>query len=324
MTFVRSTLFAFLGVINWQKSSCMSMSTSSLRVIDSHLHVWASKDETSAFPYAEGQDPPGSLASVASTGELLKQMDKSGVVGALIVQPINHKFDHSYVINAVKNHPDRLKGMLLHDPSLSSDQAVSRLEELALKGFVGVRFNPYLWPKTGEKSWEPMSAGAGLATYKRCAELKIPVGVMCFQGLELHYDDIQELLKASPETTLVLDHFAFTSLSEAGTEAFELLLKLAKYSQVYVKISALFRQGDVFPYDLVVKERLKPLLEAFGPERCMFGTDFPFVLEQEGQYGGTVDLVSSWLEGNDKARNAVMGGTAEAVFGAWGAKRDEL
>jgi len=297
----------------------MSISTGRVRVIDSHLHVWASEEESATFPYAEGQDPPDSLASVASASELLKKMDDSNVSGALIVQPINHRFDHSYVINAIKTHPDRFKGMLLHDPSLPEDQAIARLEELSLNGFVGVRFNPYLWPKTGEKTWEPMSAGAGLATYKRCAELKMPVGVMCFQGLELHCDDILELLKVSPETTLVLDHFAFTSLSETGSESFQMLLELAKHPQVYVKISALFRQGDTFPYARVVEERFKPLLEAFGPERLMMGTDFPFVLEQKEQYGGTVDLVSSWLGEDNKARTSVMGGTAEKVFGSWGA-----
>jgi predicted TIM-barrel fold metal-dependent hydrolase len=202
---------------------------------------------------------------------------------------------------------------------------VARVEELALQGFCGVRFNPYLWPSTGDKTWEPMAAGAGLAVYQRCAELRMPVGVMCFQGLELHYEDILALLQASPDTTLVLDHFAFTSVAaEAGQEAFALLLQLAQYPQVHVKISALFRQGDGHPYERVVKERLQPLLATFGPDRLMFGTDFPFVLEQTGQYGGTVDLVSSWLQGDDKARQAVMGGTAETVFGAWGAQRDEL
>jgi predicted TIM-barrel fold metal-dependent hydrolase len=329
MAIVRATtLFAFLSVIHGQKSRGMSMATTSrrrLRVIDAHLHVWASRQETSAFPYAPGQEPPEALASAASTGALVTQMDQSGVTGALIVQPINHKFDHSYVMHAMQEHPDRFKGMLLHDPSLSSEEAVSRVEELALQGFVGVRFNPYLWAKTGDKTWEPMAAGAGLAVYQRCAELRMPVGVMCFQGLELHYDDILALLQASPDTTLVLDHFAFTSVSAEGNgnQAFALLLQLATYPQVYVKISALFRQGDVYPYERVVKERLQPLLAAFGPDRLMFGTDFPFVLAQTGHYGGTVDLVSSWLQGDDKARQAVMGGTAEAVFGAWSAPRDE-
>ena len=78
----------------------MTSSTSNaFSVIDSHLHVWATADESkSNFPYSEDQTPQSQLQNEASPEKLLEQMDKAGVDGALIVQPINHKFDHSYVI----------------------------------------------------------------------------------------------------------------------------------------------------------------------------------------------------------------------------------
>ena len=72
-------------------------------------------------------------------------MEKSGVDGASIVQPINHKYDHSYVADIIEKHPTKLKGMLLHDPSLTATEAVTHFEYLSLQGFCGVRFNPYLW-----------------------------------------------------------------------------------------------------------------------------------------------------------------------------------
>ena len=295
--------------------------TAATKVIDSHLHVWASAEEAkAAFPYAEGQEPPEALRNRASTTELLKRMDDSGVDGALIVQPINHKFDHSYVAHALKTHPTRFKGMLLHDPSLATDEAVSRLEDLALQGFVGVRFNPYLWPKTDSDNLTQMSTpgGAGLAVYQRCAQLNMPVGVMCFQGLPLHYEDILALIAASPDTVLILDHFGFTGLDHEGNTAFSKLLQLAQYPNVMVKISALFRLKDDSPsYTKVQTERLSPLLQAFGSDRLMFGTDFPFVLEQPESYNGMVQLTSSWLT-DEKDKQAVMGGTAERLFGPWG------
>ena len=287
------------------------------RVIDSHLHVWASKSESATFPYVDGQAPPDVLADRGSTAALLREMANSGVDGALVVQPINHKYDHSYVASAIEAHPDRLKGMLLHNPSLSPEEAVSRLEDLVLRGFVGVRFNPYLWSDGSEMSEE---GGCGLAVYKRCAQLNIPVGVMCFKGLELHYEDILRLLESSPETTLILDHFGFTGLDETGDEAFKQLLSLSKHANVVVKISAMFRiagpGSDPFPYEGVKERRFKPLLEAFGAERLMFGSDFPFVLQEEGGYKGAVDVVGSWAN-SERDRHALMGGTAERLFGPW-------
>ena len=143
---------------------------------------------------------------------------------------------------------------------------------------------------------------------------------MCFKGLDLHLDDITKLLEASPKTTLILDHFGFTSLSEEGDAAFQDLLKLAKYPQVIVKVSALFRLNDSSPYQRVKKERFEPLLEKFGPDRLMFGSDFPFVLEQEPEkYDGMIELVSSWME-DESVRSSVMSKTAERIFGPWGSR----
>lgn len=304
----------------WATATTSGMSTSAGKVIDSHLHVWANSNEASdKFPYARGKEPPESLRDKASISELIQRMDQAGVDGALIVQPINHEFDHAYVVEAMKLHPHRFKGMLLHDPSLVQDAAVARLENLALQGFVGVRFNPYLWPKLESGVLTQMSnpSGAGIAVYKRCAELHMPVGVMCFQGLGLHHDDILSLIEASPETTLILDHFGFTGFDDEGNAAFQKLLSLAQYPNVIVKISALFRLKDESPYKRVEQERLKPLLENFGSDRLMFGTDFPFVLDQPESYDGMVKLVSSWLN-DDKDRQDLMGGTAERVFGPWG------
>jgi predicted TIM-barrel fold metal-dependent hydrolase len=298
-----------------------AMASPSRKTIDAHLHVWGNADDNAGeLPYAPGKDPPISLANVADTESLLKVMDKSGIDGALIIQPINYEFDHSYVLNAVHEHPDRFKCMMLHDPSLGKEAALSRLEEMHSKGVVGVRFNPYLWPKADEGSWTPISSTeAGVAVYKRCGELKMPVGIMCFQGLHLHFQDILELLRVSPSTTLILDHFAFTSFEDEERDmSFRTqLLELAKFPQVYVKISALFRLADpTSDYQKVRTERFEPLLQTFGAERLLFGSDFPFVLEQAESYKGTVDLVDSWIP-DESTRNEVMGGTAERLFGPW-------
>ncbi|GAX10813.1 hypothetical protein FisN_1Hh355 [Fistulifera solaris] len=313
--FTRSAIFA--AISSSSLTTVMSLSgigPNRIKVIDSHLHVWASPEEAAAkFPYV--QDPPDSLKDRASASCLLREMEAAGVDGALIVQPINHKFDHSYVIHAIQTYPDRFKGMMLFDPSMSETDAMAQLQELKEKGFVGVRFNPYLWPKLGEKKWSPMSQGVGLALYKRCGELKMPVGIMCFQGLDLHFDDILALLAASSETTLILDHFGFTALDSDAT--FDQLLSLAQYPNVYVKISAWFRLNDNPPFTDVRERRFIPLLNAFGADRLMYGSDFPFVLEQPSGYS-MVHLVSSWIE-NENERRAIMGGTAERVFGVWGA-----
>lgn len=307
------------SVLLRQVSSMVSMNT---KIVDSHLHVWAPSSKSNEYPYASGQTPPDSLIDKASAEELLSCMSDSGVDGALIVQPINHLYDHRYVADTIKKYPHKFKGMMLHDPTLDKQDAVDRLEELVLQGFVGVRFNPYLFPaeKSGE-AFGKMSGESGLEVYKRCAELNVPVGIMCFKGLDLHYDDIINLLEQSPETTMVLDHMGFAALDyedEKGEKRFEMLLSLAKYPNVHVKISALFRitGGDTFPFDRVKKERFLPLVEKYTVDRLLFGSDFPFVLVEEGGYKETLEVIQSWV-GNEKDRAALLSGTAERLFGPW-------
>ena len=246
--------------------------------------------------------------------------------GCMIVQPINYKFDHSYVADVIAEYPEKFKGMMLFDPSVKvAEDAVKKVEQLLLQGFVGVRFNPYMFD--GDMSEDGSS---GLAVYKKCAELKLPVGVMCFKGLGLHFDDIVALIKKSPDTTLILDHFGFTRLMlfnenddpSLVQEDFDKLLSLAQYPNVYIKISALFRIADLKngedPYMDLKINRFDPILKAFGCERIMVGTDFPFVQLEEIGYKGSIETVASWCS-DDNAKNWVLGGTAERVFGPWGA-----
>ncbi|KAL7428601.1 hypothetical protein ACHAXH_001720 [Discostella pseudostelligera] len=298
-------------------NSCRAFSMpSSPHVIDAHLHVWATSTESSSLRYPYDQPPPPTLQDVASPEALLDRLKEAGVDGALIVQPINHKFDHNYVSDAIAKYPTKFKGVLLHDPSLPPKFALERLEQLILSGFVGVRFNPYLWD-VGKLMSEDSTGG--LEVFKRCAELQVPVGIMCFKGLNLHVNDILALISKSPETKLILDHIGFCALNDDGNRGFESLLKLANYPNVYVKISAMFRNtGDVdaYPYEMIKDKRFLPLMKAYGAERLMMGSDFPYVLETGGSYKGAIETVQSWMPpGSD--RDAVMGGTAERLFGRW-------
>lgn len=44
-------------------------------------------------------------------------MKEASVSGALIIQPGNHLYDHSYVTSVLRAHPDKFVGMLLANPT---------------------------------------------------------------------------------------------------------------------------------------------------------------------------------------------------------------
>ena len=53
-------------------------------------------------------------------------------------------------------------------------------------------------------------------------------------------------------------------------------------------------------------------LAEFGPDRCLFGSDWP-VMTTAATYSDWLDLVTRLLSGEDE-RRAVMAGTAERVY----------
>ncbi|CAM9124319.1 unnamed protein product [Ectocarpus sp. 4 AP-2014] len=281
-------------------------------MIDSHLHIWG--EGKPPFPYASGQEPPERLRESCGPETLIQEMDDAGIGGALIVQPINYKFDHSYVLDAMSKWPGKFKGMCLANPNLSPHDACAELERLHDQGFCGVRFNPYLWSEGGDG----MKDDTGLALFRKAGELGLPVGVMCFKGFRRHVEEIEALLLSSPQTKLVVDHFGFfLQDGEIDETAWEQVLALSKYPSVFIKTSALFRVAkDPYPYESL-KPRFAALIEHFGSNRLLWGSDFPFVSDGQCGYGPAKDAVCNAMGLKEEDVHNITGGTAQALFGSW-------
>ncbi|GMH43486.1 hypothetical protein BSKO_11408 [Bryopsis sp. KO-2023] len=256
--------------------------------IDSHLHVWAPKEQADKFPYMDGSTEP----PVPGHAEvLIEAMESAQVQGALIVQPSNHKFDHSYVTSVLQRYPGKFVGCLLANPD-DSGVGVSAMEALVKEdGYSCVRFNPYIWPEG-----QQMTNEVGRALYSKAGELGVPVGFMAFKGLLLHIEEIETLIKEFPNTRVIIDHFGFCKCSDPDSESWKRLIALAQFPQVYVKVSAFFRVSEMeYPY-LDARVCLRRLVDAFGAQRLMWGSDFPWITQQCG-------YVKSWeiLQAGDEA-----------------------
>ncbi|KAJ4891704.1 hypothetical protein Rs2_31452 [Raphanus sativus] len=288
-------------------------SSSTPRVIDSHLHIWASPQEAATYPYFPGQEP-------TLTGDvefLLKNMEDARVDGALIVQPINHKFDHSLVTSVLRKYPSKFVGCCLANPA-EDGCGIKQLESLVLESnYKAVRFNPYLWP-SGQK----MTNAVGKAMFSKAGELGVPVGFMCMKGLHLHLAEIEELCTEFPKTTVLLDHAGFCKVPENGEakDTYTQLMELSRFPQVYVKFSALFRISRTgFPY-----QDLTPLLSQvvsnFGANRVMWGSDFPFVVLECGykEAKEAVTIIAKQASLSSSDMDWILGKTVMQLFpGQW-------
>jgi predicted TIM-barrel fold metal-dependent hydrolase len=284
-----------------------------VRVIDSHVHLWSNGDA----PYPiDIKGIPTELLLQGQPEHLLMKMEAAGIEKAVVVQPINHKYDHSYLLHVLADdrYSKALAGVFLMNPTLSMGDGCAYIHQMHQNGFVGVRFNPSLWP--GD---DTMNGTRGQTFYEKCGDLELVVGFMCFKGLALHIDEIRHLLEAYPSTKCVIDHMGFFFQNNVSEEShWEALLSLSKYPQVHVKVSAFSRLSNQgFPY-LDLDGRLISLRNAFSSNRLLYGSDFPFVESNQGGYERNLEAFTHWPQSqatlNAQDWGNLLGGTASRLY----------
>jgi L-fuconolactonase len=123
--------------------------------------------------------------------------------------------------------------------------------------------------------------------------------------------------RRNPDVRFVVDHLAKPRIAAGPTDAVweAALAPLAALPNVYCKLSGMvteadwreWRPEDLAPY-------VARVLDWFGPDRCMFGSDWPVCL-LAARYGQVLAALEETLTGVDDASMArVLGGTAEEFY----------
>jgi L-fuconolactonase len=245
-------------------------------LIDSHVHVFQADP---AFPFAPGAHPPPQHAPVETLLELMKA---NGVSRTVLIQIIHYKWDNGYLASVLKRYPGTFHGVCRVNPEDSS--APDHLAALTQQGFHGVRLSPAATPD-GDWIRGPLMA----PLWRRCVALKVPMTLLTPVS---RLPEIVPLIEANPELDVVIDHMAECPLDRP--EQLKILLNLARYPRVYVKISGLWDVSRMpYPYP-DAQTQLQRLRDAFGAERLMWATNWPVSLQQL-PYGKAVELYRGQL-----------------------------
>ena len=112
-----------------------------------------------------------------------------------------------------------------------------------------------------------------------------------------HLPLARELVEKFPEQKFVLDHIAKPDIRKQEIMPWsDDIKKLARFPNVYCKLSGMVTEADWEnwePEDF--SSYLDIVFECFGPERLMFGSDWP-VLTVAASYAWVVRLISDYLE----------------------------
>jgi predicted TIM-barrel fold metal-dependent hydrolase len=240
--------------------------------------------------------------------DMVAAMDAVGVDGALLVSAFTmYRYDASYALEVYAAHPSRFRLIKPVDPT---DPAVADTiaDWASTNGAVGIR----LMLNRGV-STDPADLGINrvLAVAARHA---LPVNLLCWGRLE----QAGLLAARHPDTRLVIDHLGLQQPFEPPVprEPFAdlpKLLDLAAHDNIVVKITGACTLSHAsFPYN-DLWDPLWRIFDAFGFDRCMWGTDWTrAVALLTYEQGVEAFRVTDRLSDSDRA--ALMGETLQQVY----------
>ena len=269
--------------------------------IDSQVHAY--ERNRSERPWAGFLQGPDEVTG----DDMVAAMDSLGVDGALLISPYSlYRYDPSYILEVYTKHPGRFGLIKPFDPQ-SETVADEVAEWTSTPGVVGVRI------MLTAQEYEADDAGLN-RILAAGAKAGVPVNVMCSTKLPL----LRELALRNPDTQIVIDHVGIAQPPEPPPppEPFADLanvLSLAECDNVAIKISgAGTLSHEPFPYP-DIWEPLRRIFDAFGFERCMWGTDWTravnlLTFEQGVEAFRVTDQLS------DSERSTLMGGTLAKIY----------
>ncbi len=257
----------------------------------------------------------GTLVGPAEvTGDdMVAAMDAIGVDGALLVSPYSmYRYDASYVLEVHARHPGRFGLIKPFDPT-APDVSDEVDRWAATPGAVGGRIMLSDRFAGGDLSADHPGLNQILAAG---AANSLPINILCWQKLDL----LAELARRHPNTRVVIDHLGLAQPFQPPPAAQPFadlpdVVALAALDNVAIKVSgACTLSHEPFPYD-DVWEPLGQIFQAFGFERCLWGTDWTRAVELlTYQQGVEAFRVTDQL--TDSERETLMGGSLARIY-AW-------
>lgn len=272
--------------------------------IDSHQHFW--NYSAAEYPWiGPGMERlardylPADLAAVAGA---------EGIEGSVAVQARQSLAESRWLLGLAEENP-LIRGVVGW-VDLRGDNVATVLAELsAHERFVGVRHVVQDEPDPRFLLGEEFVRGLrqlhafGLTYDLLLYPPQLPAAV--------------ELVGMLPEQPFVLDHLAKPRIKTGAIQTWRRDIEaLARHDNVCCKVSGMvteaawrgWKAADFRPY-------LDVVLEAFSPERLMFGSDWPVCL-LAGEYAEVVGIVSDFFSPLSAAeQDQIWGGTTRRFYG---------
>ena len=236
----------------------------------------------------------------------LADMDANGVDKTVLVQTSFSTWDNEYVAASAIKYPDRFVSMGLVDPmdDQNAEQAVYWMDERKMQGF---RFHPQYYSEV-----DILLRPENDAMFKAIEDRE---GIAQIHNRPEHAHQFDSVAAKYPGITWLIDHMMYPEPSlGASYEEYQSVLELAKHPNAMMKISDIHnRSVEEFPFSDMY-DVIKRAIDAFGIDRCMWGTGYPGYHRVEHGWLSLEDELRLVREGFDwltpEERNKYLGENA--------------
>ncbi len=247
--------------------------------LDAHQHFW--KFEPSEYAWIDGS--MGVLRRDFLPPDLKSVMDSAGVNGSIAVQARQTLEETRWLLGLARQYP-LVRGVVGWVPLLAANVGEILADLSADIRLRGVRH--VLHDETDPFYMLREDFQRGVRELKRYG---LAYDLLIF---ERHLPQTIRFVDKHPDQVFIVDHLAKPRVKAHEISPWrENLRELARRPHVYCKMSGLITEAnhqtwkpeDLQPY-------LETVLEAFGPKRVLFGSDWPVCL-LAGQYKQWVSIV---------------------------------
>jgi L-fuconolactonase len=277
-------------------------------VLDAHHHLWdPAVLDYSLFETVQELNWPYTLAQFDDEAERL------GIGQSICVEAASAgadgRLETEWLLREIEGSP-RVAALVAWAPLEQPDLSpyLDWLSSLEGKPIVGVRrafeFEPDDFPKQPALIEGARSAG----------ERGLVVDLVLFAR---SLPAIIALVEACPGTQFVLDHLGKPAIREGRREPWAAQLQeLASWPNVVCKLSGLSTEAERAGWTTAdLRPYVEHALESFGPERLLFGTDWPVVNLAGGARRWVAAVHELLAELDEPTRTAILGGNACRVYG---------
>jgi L-fuconolactonase len=275
-------------------------------IIDAHQHFW---QLTQPFDYGWlHADHNAPICRDFLPDDLRPHLQATGVARTVVVQTQHNILENRWALNLAERH-EFLAGVVGWVDLAGPQCEEQVLEFRAHPKFVGVRH-----VVQDERDDDFIVRPEVMRGLKILEKHQVPFDLLFYVK---HLRHAVTVAHAMPQLSLVIDHLAKPNVKQHFLDDWLLHFRAAAaYPNVYCKLSGLVTEAHWQRWTVAdLKPYVHAALELFGPQRCMFGSDWPvceLAATYEQVYQALVDAVGPLSAGD---RDAIFSGTAARFYG---------